>query len=53
MLTRRAALAATAALAGCATAQAGFPTQTLAVSGTPFDMPPMMLCAVSMFGMVA
>ncbi len=43
MLTRRAALAATAALAGCATARAGFPTQTLAVSGTPFDMPPLRL----------
>ncbi|WP_457420965.1 glycoside hydrolase family 28 protein [Roseateles sp. P5_E7] len=42
-LTRRVVLAASAGLAGCATAGAAFPTQTLAVEGAPFTMPPLRL----------
>ncbi|MFG6429055.1 glycoside hydrolase family 28 protein [Roseateles sp. LYH14W] len=42
-LSRRAVLSAAAGLAGCATASASFPTQTVAVEGTPFDMPPLRL----------
>lgn len=41
-LTRRAVLAA-AALSGCATAGARFPTELLKVENTPFDMPPLRL----------
>ncbi|MFG6458353.1 glycoside hydrolase family 28 protein [Roseateles sp. BYS96W] len=42
-LTRRTVLMAATGLAGCATAPAAFPTQALAVPGTPFDMPPLRL----------
>ncbi|MDR7331137.1 glycoside hydrolase family 28 protein [Roseateles asaccharophilus] len=42
-LSRRAMLASAAALAACATTGAAFPTQTIAVENTPFDMPPLRL----------
>jgi len=44
-LTRRtvlcAGVAGAASLAACATARTGFPTQTLKIENTPFDMPPL------------
>lgn len=42
-LSRRVVLAAAAGLAGCATAGTAFPTQSLKVENTPFDMPPLRL----------